>query len=68
MSKHHRYSGLNDAQVAESRRVNGMNILTPPEKEPVWKKFLEKFSDPLIIILMVAGVLNTGEEIPADGQ
>ena len=63
MSKHHRYSGLNDAQVAESRRVNGMNILTPPEKEPVWKKFLEKFSDPLIIILMVAGVLSVAISI-----
>lgn len=54
------YVGLTDAQVLESRKKNGANILTPPEKDPLWKQFLEKFSDPLIIILMVAGVLSIG--------
>lgn len=54
------YTGLTDAQVLESRRQNGANILTPPEKDPWWKEFLEKFSDPLIIILLVAGVLSIG--------
>lgn len=57
-SKH--YTGLTDAQVLESRRKNGTNVLTPPEKEPWWKEFFEKFSDPLIIILLVAGVLSVG--------
>lgn len=52
--------GLTDAQVLESRKKNGANILTPPEKDPWWKEFLEKFSDPLIIILLVAGVLSIG--------
>ena len=55
MEKKHRYTGLTDAQVVESRKKNGANVLTPPEKEPLWKQFLEKFSDPLIIILLVAG-------------
>lgn len=54
------YTGLNDAQVLESRKKHGANILTPPEKDPWWKEFLEKFSDPLIIILLVAGVLSIG--------
>ena len=52
--------GLSDAQVLESRRKNGANVLTPPEKEPLWKQFLEKFGDPLIIILMIAGALSIG--------
>lgn len=30
------------------------------EKETLWKQFLEKFTDPLIIILMIAGVLSIG--------
>lgn len=60
MDQKHHYTGLTDAQVLESRKKNGSNILTPPEKEPLWKQFLEKFSDPLIIILMVAGVLSIG--------
>ncbi len=60
MSQTHHYTGLTDAQVLESRQRNGVNILTPPEKEPLWKRFLEKFSDPLIIILLIAGVLSIG--------
>lgn len=54
------YQGLSEAQVAESRNKYGTNILTPPQKEPLWKKFLSKFEDPLIIILLVAGVLSIG--------
>ncbi|MCD8385364.1 MAG: calcium-translocating P-type ATPase, PMCA-type [Bacteroidales bacterium] len=53
-------TGLTDAQVLESRKRYGANILTPPAKEPLWKKFLEKFSDPLIIILLIAGALSIG--------
>lgn len=53
-------TGLNDAQVLESRKKHGGNILTPPEKDPLWKQFLEKFGDPLIIILMIAGALSIG--------
>ena len=60
MSQQNHYTGLTDAQVSESRRKNGVNILTPPEKESLWMRFLEKFSDPLIIILLIAGALSIG--------
>ncbi|MDU1892088.1 MAG: calcium-translocating P-type ATPase, PMCA-type [Dysgonomonas sp.] len=52
--------GLNDAQVLESRQQHGANILTPPEKEPLWKLFLEKFEDPIIRILLIAAFLSLG--------
>ncbi len=58
MSQSHHYTGLTDAEVSASRLNNGINILTPPAKKPLWKRFLEKFRDPLIIILMIAGVLS----------
>ena len=54
------YRGLDDHQVEESRRKNGINILTPPKKESLWKKFFVKFGDPLIIILLIAGFLSIG--------
>lgn len=54
------YVGLTDAEVLESRKKNGVNVLTPPKQVPWWKEFLVKFSDPLIIILLVAGVLSIG--------
>ncbi|MDE5813980.1 MAG: HAD-IC family P-type ATPase, partial [Muribaculaceae bacterium] len=60
MAEKHRYAGLTDSQVVESRATHGVNILTPAHKDPLWKRFLEKFSDPLIIILMIAGALSIG--------
>ena len=60
MSQDNRYQGLSEEQVAESRRRHGANVLTPPAQTPWWKEFLKKFSDPLIVILLVAGVLSVG--------
>ena len=54
------FKGLTPEQVLESREKFGNNILTPTDKESVWKRFFEKFKDPLIIILIVAGVLSLG--------
>lgn len=52
--------GLTDYQVSQSRKIHGSNILTPPVKTPLWKQFLEKFKDPLIIVLLIAGMLSVG--------
>ena len=60
MEQKNRYYGLNEAEVLQSRKEHGVNILTPPEKESLWSKFLEKFEDPLIRILLVAGLLSIG--------
>ena len=50
--------GLTQKQVEESRRKHGDNVLTPPKKDPLWKQFLEKFSDPIIRILLIALLLS----------
>lgn len=60
MEHTHHYSGLTDSQVAESRQKFGENTLTPPQKESLWKLFLEKFKDPIILILLVALLLSIG--------
>lgn len=52
------YVGLTEEEVLKSRQRFGRNVFTEPERTPLWKRFLEKFSDPLIIILLVAGVLS----------
>ena len=57
--KHH-IQGLNQQQVEESRRKHGINILTPPPKESLWKQFFESLKDPLIKILFVALGLSVG--------
>ena len=53
-----RKQGLTSQQVEESRLKYGANVLTPPARESLWKKFIEKFEDPIIRILLVAWLLS----------
>ena len=54
MEQKHHFTGLTDKEVIESREKYGENVLTPPEKDPLWKQFISKFADPLIIVLLIA--------------
>lgn len=60
MKEAHTHTGLSEAEVLESRRLHGSNLVTPPRKTPAWRLFLAKFSDPLIVILLIAGALSVG--------
>jgi P-type Ca2+ transporter type 2C len=53
-----RDSGLTSEQVAQSRERFGANRLTPLPREPVWKKLLDKFDEPIIKILLAASLLK----------
>lgn len=57
------FKGLTDSQVQQSRAEHGANVLTPKERRAAWKLFLDKFREPLIIILLVAGVASIGISI-----
>ena len=46
--------GLTSAQVEESRRLHGSNLLTQVAPQPLWKKFILGFKDPMVLILVVA--------------
>ena len=60
MSKQQHYTGLSPQEVEESRNKYGANVLTPPQRTPLWKLFIEKFKDPIIIILLLAGACSLG--------
>ncbi len=60
MEKEYTKRGLSAAEVLASRKAHGSNILTPREQTPWWRKLAEKFTDPLIIILLVAAILSIG--------
>ena len=47
---------FNDSEAV--RQGAGKNIIPPPEKEPLWKAYLEKFKDPIIIVLLVVFFLS----------
>ncbi len=46
--------GLTSKEVEESRKKYGSNNLTQIPPDPLWKKILEGFKDPMIMILLVA--------------
>src|SRR5437667_12859863 len=50
--------GLSSAHVAQSKQKYGANQLTPLPRESLWKKFLEKFDEPIIKILLAAALLS----------
>ena len=52
------YKGLTNSEVLESRAAHGENRLTPPKKTPWYILFLEKFKDPIIVILLVAAAIS----------
>jgi Ca2+-transporting ATPase len=51
-------TGLAPEAVAASRQRYGANRLTPLPREPLWRKFLEKFDEPIIKILLAAALLS----------
>lgn len=58
MEKKPHLVGLTETEVIKSRQEHGINVLTPTKKKSLFRCFLEKFRDPLIIILLVAGALS----------
>src|SRR5436190_82360 len=55
--------GLTAEQVSQSRGQFGANSLTPLPREPLWKKFIEKFDEAIIKILLAAALLSMFVEL-----
>ncbi|MBI2806562.1 MAG: calcium-translocating P-type ATPase, PMCA-type [Planctomycetes bacterium] len=54
----HAETGLPEAAIETSGQQFGRNTLTPLPKEPLWKKFIEKFDEAIIKILLAAALLS----------
>lgn len=51
-------TGLTPEAAEKSHARFGANHLTPLPREPIWKKFIEKFDEPIIKILLAAALLS----------
>ena len=51
-TKDYRHSALISSS-AEVQEGKGKNIIPPPERESLWKAYLDKFKDPIIVVLLV---------------
>lgn len=55
-------SGLSAAEAAERLRQVGPNLLPKAERRPAWKRLAAQFSNVLIVVLLVAGVVTLALE------
>jgi len=53
-----RVKGLSSRQAEERYSTFGYNELVGKEDEPVWRKYLEQFKNPLIILLLCSAVVS----------
>ena len=50
--------GLTQNEAAAKLECDGLNVLTPPKRDPWYVMLFEGFKDPLIIILLVAAAVS----------
>jgi magnesium-transporting ATPase (P-type) len=59
-------AGLNDVSIQKARETYGFNELPPPKETPMWLQFLQEFNDPIMYILIAAGIVNALVAEPKD--
>ena len=62
------FKGLNNREVEENRERFGANILTPAKREKWYVLLLEKFKDPLIVILIIAAAISTAVSLLSENS
>lgn len=51
-------TGLNEAEVAQRRSFHGFNEFEISKEEPLWKKYLGEFNNPLILLLLASALIS----------
>ncbi|MGA9393932.1 MAG: cation-transporting P-type ATPase, partial [Azonexus sp.] len=62
-----RASGLSDVEAADRLTRHGPNRLTEAPGKPAWKRFAEQLAQPLVLVLIAAGLVTSalGEWVDA---
>lgn len=51
--------GLSHEEAANRRRVHGYNEFEISKEEPLWRKYLGQFNNPLILLLLASALVST---------
>uniref|UniRef100_A0A3Q2UP42 Cation-transporting P-type ATPase N-terminal domain-containing protein n=1 Tax=Fundulus heteroclitus TaxID=8078 RepID=A0A3Q2UP42_FUNHE len=51
-------SGLSQEEVSRRRVYHGWNEFDISEDEPLWRKYMSQFKDPLILLLLASAVIS----------
>ncbi len=58
MSNKDNMRGLSEAEILQQRHDHGDNLITPPKQTHWVILYLEKFKDPIIVILLIAALIT----------
>jgi sodium/potassium-transporting ATPase subunit alpha len=58
VQKNMTFRALDILQAAKRLEANGPNVLTPPKGRPEWLKYVLQYTNPLLALLIIAGVLT----------
>ncbi len=50
--------GLNSAEADGRRQMHGLNQVGVKKPDPVWKKYLDQFNNPFILLLLASAVIS----------
>ena len=50
--------GLSSAEASRRQDFHGPNVLSAKDDDPLWKKFLEKFKEPMILLLLASACIS----------
>ena len=50
--------GLNEKEIESRRRFHGHNDFEVDDDEPLWKKYLGQFKEPMILLLLVSALIS----------
>ncbi len=50
--------GLTTREADERRQVHGVNEIGVKKQDPLWKKYLEQFNQPFILLLLASAVIS----------
>lgn len=51
-------SGLNEHEVSTRRKYYGLNDFETDDEEPLWKKYLGQFKEPMILLLLASACIS----------
>ena len=50
--------GLTNLDASRRRNYHGFNEVTGKEADPIWKKYLEQFNNPFILLLLASAAIR----------
>ena len=56
--KVHPDKGLSSLDASRRRNFHGFNEVTGNEAEPIWKKYLDQFNNPFILLLLASALIR----------